>query len=158
MSDHQNPGTTNPADQSYPAVQLPDLPAPPASAAATTSNGEQQRSSYLTTEAVPSIVRGLPVEVNAGDASQVRYQPPVASATPASGPTATSDGEQQRPALHHAAADACPVRGLPVDVHADSNSHVRAQKPAVAAAYPTATNVQADTRRPGGLPANVYIR
>ena len=82
-SSHNNPGTTSPADQSFPAVQRSRAVAPPASASAVQSSGELQLPGLRPTQAAASPVRGLAVEVMAGNASQVRAMPPeVAETTP----------------------------------------------------------------------------
>jgi len=76
MPDHANPGTVNPADQSYPAVQTDDAPKEPSSAALTTSTGENFFPGVMTTPAKECSVHGLAIEVNAGSVSHVRAMPP----------------------------------------------------------------------------------
>lgn len=81
MSDHCNPGTTNPADQSYPAVVPPAAPQVPASAATKSSTGEIQVPALRASKAAPSTILGLAMEVNAGHASQVHALPIVVAET-----------------------------------------------------------------------------
>jgi hypothetical protein len=102
MSDHMNPGTTNPANQSYPAVKSSPAPRAPASASAKSSTGEMQFPALRTTRAAPSPTRGLPAEINAGHASHVRSQPAALAET--------------RPPAKN--IDACTNRpgGLPINV------------------------------------------
>jgi len=76
LNNHQNPGTTNPADQAYPAAANPQTAPTQASASATSSDGELQLPAMQAAQAEPSATRGLPDEVHAGSTSQVRKQPP----------------------------------------------------------------------------------
>jgi len=81
MRDHKNPGTTNPADQAFPACITPQTPATPSSASTTNSTGEQQLPSRLAVWAKPVPGRGLPAEVHAGHSSHVRSSRPAIAAT-----------------------------------------------------------------------------
>jgi len=76
MSDHANPGTVNPADQSYPAVQTDNAPKEPSSVALTTSTGESFFPGVVASPADQCEVHGLAIEVNAGSVSHVRAMPP----------------------------------------------------------------------------------
>jgi hypothetical protein len=102
-NNHQNPGTTNPADQAYPRAAEPTQPTAQASASATTSDGELQLPSLQPVHAAHSDVRGLPAEVNAGHASQVRSQSPGIAAN--------------RPPARDVLADCHHPGGLPVNVN-----------------------------------------
>jgi len=75
-STHSNPGTTCPADQAYPAARQAEIPSQPASAASSSSTGEISRPAVADDVAPQSIARGLPMEVHAGSASQVKSRPP----------------------------------------------------------------------------------
>ena len=77
MPDHANPGTVNPADQSYPAVKTDNLPQEPSSAALTTSTGEMFFPGVVAAPADQCEVHGLAIEVNAGSVSHVRAMAPV---------------------------------------------------------------------------------
>ena len=101
-ANHKNPGTTNPADQSYPAVVSPSAPRSPASSPTVTSTGDLQLPSNLTTWAAPNRSRGLAANVDAGSASQVRSQPATVAET--------------RPPTRNVLADAGRPGGLPVNV------------------------------------------
>ncbi len=102
MPDHTNPGTTNPANQAFPAPLPPPAPHAPASTAAKSSTGEMQIPRLHTTKAPPSAILGLPVEIHAGSASQVKPQPAeVAETRP---PAKNIDAGKSRPG------------GLPVNV------------------------------------------
>jgi hypothetical protein len=77
----QNPGTTNPADQSYAPNLLPSRPQGPASTSAVNSSGDIQLPAQQASVAASGGPQGLPAEVNAGHSSQVRSQPPTIAAT-----------------------------------------------------------------------------
>lgn len=77
----QNPGTTNPADQSFATREPPSRPQGPASSSLTNSSGDIQLPSQPSTVAASGGPLGLPVEVNAGNSSQVRTQPPTIAET-----------------------------------------------------------------------------
>lgn len=97
MNNHStNPGTVNPADQSFPAAGIsPIPPATSARAAGNASNGEIQSPAQGPVWAEPVAGLGLPANVNAGDASQVRQvEASVAETMP---PARNVDGGQQRP-------------------------------------------------------------
>jgi hypothetical protein len=102
-NNHVNPGTTNPADQAYPRAAEPQQPAGQASTAATTSDGELQLPSLQPVHAAHSDVRGLPSEINAGHASQVRSQSPKVAET--------------RPPAKNVMADCHHPGGLPTNVN-----------------------------------------
>ncbi len=102
VANHQNPGTTNPADQSYPAVIAPSAPRTPSSASTVNSTGDMQLPSQLTTRAAPSTSRGLAANVDAGSASQVRTQPPTVAET--------------RPPARNITANTSRPGGLPINV------------------------------------------
>jgi hypothetical protein len=76
MPDHANPGTVNPADQSYPSVGTNNLPQEPSSSALTTSTGENFFPGVTASPADQCEVHGLPIEVHAGSVSHVRAMPP----------------------------------------------------------------------------------
>lgn len=76
MPDHANPGTVNPADQSYPAVQISHLPTEPASSGLVTSTGEGFYPGVVAAPADACEVHGLAIEVNAGSVSHVKAMPP----------------------------------------------------------------------------------
>ena len=76
MPDHANPGTVNPADQSYPAVPTGNLPQEPSSAALVTSTGESFFPGVVASQADACEVHGLAIEVHAGSVSHVRAMAP----------------------------------------------------------------------------------
>lgn len=78
---HQNPGTTNPADQSFPPNLQPSAPSSPASSSTINSSGDLQLPCQHSTSAPTGGPQGLPTEVNAGHSSQVRSQPAVIAET-----------------------------------------------------------------------------
>lgn len=90
---HQNPGTTNPADQSYPPTLRPSTPTTPASSSTINSSGDLQLPCQNTAVAPTGGPQGLPAEVNAGHASQIRSQPAVVAETfpPARSVSANTD-------------------------------------------------------------------
>lgn len=84
--DCANPGTTNPADQSYPAIPSTQAASEPASAALTSSTGEMQLRDLRETPTAEVTGRGLAAEVHAGSASQAVHIPPIqAPAAPPAG-------------------------------------------------------------------------
>jgi len=90
----QNPGTTNPADQSYAPNLQPSRPQEPASSSLTNSSGDIQLPAQPSTVATSGGPRGLPVEVNAGSASQVRTQPPTVAETFPPAQNILADGDR----------------------------------------------------------------
>lgn len=93
---HTNPGTVNPAEQAFPPAGISTTtPTPGPRAAGAASNGEIQSPAMGPAWAAPVAGLGLPVEVRAGDASQVRpVEASVAETTP---PARDVDGGQRRP-------------------------------------------------------------
>lgn len=93
---HINPGTTNPADQSYPAAGISSPPAAPGPRAANgASCGELQLPAIGPTRALPVAGLGLAAEVRAADASQVcQIEVTVVETRP---PTREVDTVQRRP-------------------------------------------------------------
>ena len=153
-----NPGTTNPADQIFPAPPHTRCSSTHGSAAVTNSNGESQfRSAPMSTQSA-STGRGLPANVHAGSASQVHHSP--TSIAPPSAPAPTclySNDEIQLPAIQATPAPST-GRGLPADIHAGSANHARYVPATATPLRQTATTVYADSCRPGGIPKNVVIR
>ena len=92
---HSNPGTTNPADQSYPSVPVSRAISPPASASVVNSDGGIQLPGLKPAWAAQSAVIGLPVEVQAGSVSHVRASEPVVAEVIPS--TRTVNGNPSRP-------------------------------------------------------------
>ena len=131
LTTNTNPGCTNPADQTYTPVRTNSVP-PPASAAVTTSNGEQQRRESQPTPRAVSTGRGLAQNVSAGSTSQVRGIAAV---------SAISTGQ-----------------GLPMEAFPGSANLARSISPEAAACTPPATDVNACSGHPGGLPINVIIK
>lgn len=126
-----NPGCTSPADQTYAPVRTNSI-LPPASAAVTTSNGEQQRRENQPTPKAVSTGRGLTQNVSAGSTSQVRGLTLM---------KATSTGQ-----------------GLPMEAFPDSANLAKSISPEEAACTPPAMDVNASSGHPGGLPTNVIVK
>ena len=104
LNNHQNPGTVNPADHSFPsAAALPVAASAPASASVKSSSGELQLPALRTSVAAKVAGKGLTQEVHAGSASQVRQIP--VDVAPTSPPAKDYDGGRRRPG------------GLPVNVY-----------------------------------------
>lgn len=131
LTTNTNPGCASPADQSYAPVRTNPIP-PPASAAVITSNGEQQRRENQPTPKAVSTGRGLPQNVLAGSTSQVKRIATV---------QAISTGQ-----------------GLPMEAFPGSANLSKNISPEEAAYTPPATDVNASSGHPGGLPINVIIK
>lgn len=153
-----NPGTTCPADQIFPAP--PHTRSSPAvgSASVTNSSGESQFRSAPTSVTTSPTGRGLPADVHAGSASQVRHAQACATAPSAPAPTSlNSSCEAQLPAVQSTSALST-GHGLPTDVHAGSANHSHYAPTRAASLKQTATTIFADSCRPGGIPKNIVIR
>jgi hypothetical protein len=77
----QNPGTINPADQSYAPNLQPSRPQGPASSSTVNSSGDVQLPAQQASLAACGGPQGLATEVNAGHSSQVKSQPPSIATT-----------------------------------------------------------------------------
>ena len=139
-STHTNPGLVEVASQCYPAVHAEadqtQVPGAISSAALVNSNGEDQR----------------PADLNAIGSNGVSVSSSSSALVNASG-----EGGQR---LDKRAADKVESThsGLAAEARPDFVSHVMPSLPVIAETTSPAVTVDADTRRPGGLPQNVMIR
>jgi hypothetical protein len=132
MSDHYNPGSVNPASQSFPAVSPRNTMSGPGTGAVTCSSGDAQ---------VPGLTATVAERVGGA------------------GLTTTSSGEYQFRSEKRDVDAVTSHRGLARNVSAGAASQVRAPAEVVADQLPDlAKQVDACAGRPGGLPANVMIR
>lgn len=164
-STNNNPGCTNPADQTYiPASTEPPRVERFASALPASSNGEQQHGNQNNS---PSFNGTVTKTAESGSAIQ------------------RSGDSGQRPDKHTTAKAISTGRGLPREVFAGSSCHVKhspppeakrtgtglpaevfpgsanptiKSEPTVAICTPPAVDIHTETNRPGGLPTNVNIR
>ena len=137
---HTNPGLVDVSSQSYPAVrpeadqtQVAGAVSP---ATLVTSNGEEQR----------------PADMDAIGSNGV-------SVSSSSAPLINASGEGgQRLDKRTADISEATHTGLAAEARPDFVSHVVPSLPTIAETTSPAVNVDADTRRAGGLPSNVMIR